>query len=348
MALTPYVNENNNLHESEKLMKCIILSNKTNYMDINIKQLLRGKIYSSSDLMNKGYKFGKLSGNRAIKANAIKAKIKSIQLNGIISPSLVVPAKDCLKQKLMIIDDEGNIIDENHPDIENLLIIVDGGHREDAIKKINKGKQPGDEGFEENYYYLPLSDKASVSTLLREANVVTIPWAGSDYLTNLIINNPEASKNQMLKWVHTMIQDLGNTAAWQWARLSKKVPTKTQLIRATNEEQKKAQEAYEKIVDDKYFKNGEDLYKLFRRTFSKEILGCKFMPEWVIETIDNLVDDNYTKAEAIKQIEEFASHLVRDNADELEKIKKGPDRAKEVKALLTAWFKSYKNNDNAE
>lgn len=339
-AVIPAVKETNNQPTSEKNDESLVLT-KNNKIDMNTeeKKLVRGQIYSLSDLMNYGYKFGKLSGNRAIKANAIKAKIKSIKQNGIISPSLVVSAQECLNQGLMIIDDEGNIINKEYPDIENLLIIVDGGHREDAIKKINNGRQPGEEGFEENYYYLPLSDKASVSALLREANVVTIPWAGSDYLTSLIINNPEASQNEMLKWVHAMIQESGDTAAWQWARLNKKVPTKTQLIKATNEDQQKANDAYNKIVEDKYFESGKELYNIFRKTFSKEILGCKFMPEWVIETIDNLVDENYPKVDAIQLVKKFASSLVRDNADELEKIKKGPDRAKEVKALLTEWFK---------
>lgn len=348
-ALIPSVYVNNNQLTSEKTTdEKIAVTNKKSKDMKEKKKLVRGQIYSLSDLMNNGYKFGKLSGNRAIKANAIKTKIKSIKQNGIISPSLVVLAKECLDQNLMIIDNDGNIINREHPDIEDLLIIVDGGHRDDAIKKINRGKQPGEEGFEENYYYLPLSDKASVSALLREANVVTIPWAGSDYLTNLIINNPEASKNQMLKWVHTMNQNSGDTAAWQWARLNKKVPTKTLLKRATDENKDKAEEAYNKIVDDKNFENGKNLYDIFRETFSKEILGCKFMPEWVIETIDNLVNENYTKVDAIKLVKEFAGSLVRDNADELEKIKKGSDRAKEVKALLTEWFESYQCNDKTE
>lgn len=317
-------------------------------METEKKQLVRGQIYSLSDLMNNGYKFGALIGNRAIKDNALNAKKKSIKQFGIISPSLVVSARECLNQRLTIIDSDGNIIDEKHPDIANLLIVVDGGHREKALAEINKGKKAGDEGFEEGYYHLPLSEKASVSALLREANVVTIPWAGSDYLTNLIINNPEASKNEMLKWVHAMIQDSGDTAAWQWARLIKKVPTKTLLKRATDENKEKARDAYNKIVEGKSFESGKELYNIFRKTFSKEILGCKFMPEWVIETIDNLVDENYTKVDAIKLVKEFAGSLVRDDADKLEKIKKGSDRAKEVKALLSGWFKNYQNNGKAE
>lgn len=347
-ALIPSVSENNNQPTSENNDESIVLTNNKNRSMTEKIQLLRGNIYTLSGLTNDGYKFGKLLGNRAIKANAIKAKIKSIKQNGIISPCLVVSAKECLKQGLVIIDEKGNLIDEGHPDIENLLIIVDGGHRDDAIKAINKGKKPGEEGFEENYFYLPLSDKASVSSLLREANVVTIPWAGSDYLTNLIINNPKASKNEMLRWVHTMIQTSGDTAVWQWARLIKKVPTKTQLIKATSDDPKKADEAYTTIVECKYFESGKELYEIFRRTFSKDILGCKFMPEWVIEAIDSLVDENYTKADAIKLVKEFAGSLVRDDADKLENIKKGSERAKEVKALLTEWFENYQNNDKAK
>lgn len=347
-AVIPSVNENSNLPTSEHTDESIVLTNNKSKGMTEQKKLLRGQIYSLSDLMNNGYKFGALSGNRAIKDNALNAKKKSIKQFGIISPSLVVSAQECLNQGLMIIDSNGNIIDEKHPDIANLLIVVDGGHREKALAEINKGKEPGDEGFEEGYYHLPLSDKASVSALLREANVVTIPWAGSDYLTSLIINNPEASKNEMLKWVHAMIQDSGDTAAWQWARLTKKVPTKTLLKRATDENKDKAQDAYNKIVDDKNFENGKGLYDIFRKTFSKEILGCKFMPEWVIEAIDSLVDENYTKANAIKLVKEFAGSLVRDNADKLEKIKKGSDRAKEVKTLLTEWFESYRCNDKTE
>lgn len=305
------------------------------------EKIVKGKIYSLSYLMNEGIRFGFLSGNRAIKPKAINAKTKSIKQYGIISPCLIVSAEECLKQGLLIITDEGDIIDKDYPDLSTTFIIIDGAHRHNAAKEINKDKEPGLDVFEECYYYLPLSDKASISALLREANVVTIPWAGSDYLTNLIINNPDAAKNEMLKWVHNMIQTSGDTAAWQWARLIKKAPTKAQLIRATSENPDKAKEAYDKIADDTFFEDGKKLYQNFRRTFSEEILGCKFMPEWVIETISYLVDKDCKKKNAISIIQEFANSLVRENAEQLESIKKGTERAKEVKSLLTEWFNKF-------
>ena len=304
--------------------------------------LLKFSIFNESDLRSKGYRFATLRMNRAQKRRALNKKKKSISKFGVVSPCMIAGARKCLDEGLEVIDEDGKSVTLATPDLDRILVIVDGGHRFAAVKELNNKTTTGDKI--ECYFNLPLNDDIPIYELLRQSNIVTTPWDGQTYLSSLIMSKDDAAKNTMLAWVENMSHESGDTAAWQWARLERKVPTKTQLIKASGTDDK-ANEAYKKISDGSNFNDGKQLYEAFRKHFKANILGCKFFPEWVIDKRNELINAK-GKDYALKTLTGFASKLDRDMVDEIEGFK-GTDRGKLVKSKLTELFDRLMSTDKA-
>lgn len=246
---------------------------------------------------------------------------------------MIVGARKCLNEGLEVIDENGKPVTAETPDLDKILVIIDGGHRSVTVKELNQKMTEGDKI--ECYFTLPLNENIPIYELLRQSNIVTTPWDGTTYLSSLIMAKGDAAKNKMLVWVEKMSHDGGDTAAWQWARLERKVPTKTQLIQASGIDDK-ANEVYTKISDDSNFSDGKQLYEAFRKHFKANILGCKFFPEWIIDKRNELMsakDEKY----ALDTLIEFASKFDRDMVDEIEGFK-GTDRGRLVKSKLSELF----------
>lgn len=297
-------------------------------------RLTIGQIVALSVLMNWGYSFGKLKINRALNTKALKKKIKSIKLYGMVSPCLVTTAQVCLDAGLEIVSFDGIPITKDTPNLDKILIIIDGAHRHVATMEINSALKKG-EVMQESYYYLPLTGNYKVMELLREANVVTKPWAGSDFLTSLIMSREEAAENEMLIWVQTKLEKSGDTAIWEWATLNKSVPSKSKLIKAAGTDEK-ADAVFKNISDSSKFERGKSIYNAFAKIFAESILGCKFFPEWVIDKLSKL--DYMSGPEAAEHLIAFASKLNRQDAERIESIK-GADKAQNVKNELDLLYK---------
>ena len=305
----------------------------TNELKTKVADLLKFTIYRESDLRSKGYRFATLRTNRIPKKNALNKKKKSISKFGVVSPCMIVGARKCLNEGLEVIDENGKPVTAETPDLDKILVIIDGGHRSVTVKELNQKMTEGDKI--ECYFTLPLNENIPIYELLRQSNIVTTPWDGTTYLSSLIMAKGDAAKNKMLVWVEKMSHDGGDTAAWQWARLERKVPTKTQLIQASGIDDK-ANEVYKKISDGSNFNDGKQLYEAFRRHFKADILGCKFFPEWIIDKRDELINAK-GKEYALNTLIEFAARLDRDMVDEIEGFK-GTDRGKLVKSKLSELF----------
>lgn len=305
----------------------------TNELKTKVADLLKFTIYSESDLRFKGYRFATLRTNRIPKKNALNKKKKSISKFGVVSPCMIVGARKCLNEGLEVIDENGKPVTAETPDLDKILVIIDGGHRSVTVKELNQKMTEGDKI--ECYFTLPLNENIPIYELLRQSNIVTTPWDGTTYLSSLIMAKGDAAKNKMLVWVEKMSHDGGDTAAWQWARLERKVPTKTQLIQASGIDDK-ANEVYKKISDGSNFNDGKQLYEAFRKHFKADILGCKFFPEWIIDKRDELINVK-GKEYALNTLIEFVARLDRDMVDEIEGFK-GTDRGKLVKSKLSELF----------
>lgn len=305
----------------------------TNELKTKVEDLLKFTIYSESELRSKGYRFATLRTNRTPKKNALNKKKKSISKFGVVSPCMIVGARKCLNEGLEVMGEDGKPVTLETPGLDRILVIIDGGHRFVAVKELNQ-KRPGGDKIE-CYFTLPLNDRIPIYELLRQSNIVTAPWDGQAYLSSLIMAKDDAAKNQMLVWVEKMSHEGGDTAAWEWARLERKVPTKAQIIKASGTDEK-ADEVYKKISDVSNFNDGKQLYGAFRRHFKANILGCKFFPEWVIDKRNELINAK-GKDYALKTLIGFASKLDRDMVDEIEGFK-GTDRGKLVKSKLSELF----------
>ena len=60
------------------------------------------------------------------------------------------------------------------PDLEHILVILDGQHRWEAIKELKKAGEDY-----EAYFILPLTDQYDLMTILKEANTSVNPWIGN-------------------------------------------------------------------------------------------------------------------------------------------------------------------------
>lgn len=155
-------------------------------------KLTKGMICTIFGLLETGYTFGRIKINRDIDAKQVKKKIASIlACKGIISPFLVVPAIVCLKAGLELEDENGNPITEDTPNLDLILIVIDGQHRMEALRQLNKKLKKEGKTEYEGYVYLPLISEYDVPTLLREANSATNPWDGMDWVTQLLATAKE-------------------------------------------------------------------------------------------------------------------------------------------------------------
>lgn len=151
-------------------------------------------IYSTSGLEAMGIRLARIVDNRELDEKAVQKKMASIKkVKGIISPSQLVPARKCLEQGHEVKLLDGTNVSEDTEDLDSIYVIVDGQHRDEAVRRIKAN--PKEAVKFENYYYLPLIDHYIVSDLLRETNVATYPWKDRQYLNNLLMVKSESPIN---------------------------------------------------------------------------------------------------------------------------------------------------------
>lgn len=154
-------------------------------------------IYSTSGLDEMGVKLARIVDNRDLDEKAVQKKIASIKkVKGVISPTQLVPARKCLEQGHEVKLLDGSTVTEDTENLDNIYVIVDGQHRDEAVRKIKNN--PKEVVKFENYYYLPLIDDYVVSDLLRETNTATFPWKDRQYLNNLLMVKSDSSVNMDL------------------------------------------------------------------------------------------------------------------------------------------------------
>jgi len=299
-----------------------------------------GMIYSLSYLLDKGYKFARLAINRQIQSPVVKAKQKSIMsAGGVICPCLVVPAHKCLEDGLSVVrEDDGTMVQPSDPDIEILLVIIDGQHRDKAVKELNEKLKKGESRFE-CFYYLPLNPTPKIIDMLREANVATRSWKGGDYLTNLILTAPDDIDTEMLTWVQARYATCGDVASWLWATLDRsRIYLKGTLVKAS-----KSTDHLKKIADKSDFEFGKKLYDVAKAKFSVDLVKLKVLPLTVIEIMKNLTAIK-NKQEATEMICTFINSLTDAQVKELSDCKRNATSTKDQQIeakLMGYWEKFY-------
>lgn len=125
----------------------------------------------STDNGNRQFAFVK--GNRPTNAKTVKAKEKSMQEYGQLSPITVVKGEDVYLMNGHLVDLHGNEIPDEQA--EQYYAVVDGQHRVVAWK--NLGKNLDDLVICES-----LNAEMEIAALIAEMNICTTSWKGSDYM----------------------------------------------------------------------------------------------------------------------------------------------------------------------
>ena len=304
-------------------------------------KLKRKQMYTLSVLLGLGYKIGMLGINRKVNKNALAKKIQSINAaKGLISPILVVTAQDCIKLGLEVTVNSVPVTSET-PDLDKILVVIDGQHRLKAVNEINKKRAKEGEKLCEAYVYLPLNEGVDIRTLLRETNVATHPWKGGDWLVNILMNADGKIDMSMLNWVHTISPDCGDTSAWLWGTLNpSRVYTKAKLIEAA-----KSKEVLEVIANTLYFQEGKELYESAKRKFSVSLTKLKVFPKWFIDKKDDLIQKDLKMSEIMKKFKEFIDMINSDEVENIKGLKKDDNSSKDAKikkALDRLWAEKIK------
>ena len=309
------------------------------------KNSLRSNIiYALSRLLVLGYIFGKLSINRSINDRALKAKVKSIKETGLISPCLVVTARQCLNEGLEVCHSDGTKIDDEKEDLDKILIIIDGQHRYEAIRKINSNRKQ-DEQIE-CYFYLPLNQdgKTNIISILRESNVATAPWKGGDYLTNILLKAHSDVDLAMPLWVQQRYGDCGDTASWLWATLDpSRVYSKSMIVKASTN-----QDLLKKLADPTYFDYGKQLYEAALKKFGEKIVKLKVLPLTIISISKKLLAEK-SMAEAARILVDFINQIPENSATAIQNFKKDENGTKDVhiERKLNELWETYSNSCGA-
>ena len=306
-------------------------------------ELSRCIIYKQSDLESKGYIFGKLGMNRSISDTAVKAKMKSIVVaNGVIHPCLICTALECLNQGHSVIRPDNSEVAKSDPDVNKILVIIDGQHRVEAVKRLNK-MQKDEEKKEkyECYFNLPLNDKLIIVDILREANVATKPWKGGDFLTYLVLNAPEEVDTEMLKWVQARYGTCGDVASWLWATLNpSRVYLKGKLIKAS-----KSLDEFRKVSKKGQFEYGKKLYEKALAKMGNDLVKLKVVPLTLIDIKEELINKSTTVGKATEMLCAFIDSLKEDDLSILRSCKRnGTDtKDQQIEKQLKSFWKDYNN-----
>ena len=231
---------------------------------------------------------------------------------------LVAFALECLNEGLELVDEDRNPIMKDTPDVEFILIVIDGQHRLEALKRLNDEVHEKGKKEYEGYCHLPLIEHYNIVTLLREANISTSPWNGMDWLSQLL-----DTKNQSTKG--------SDSAAWLW--VGGQIKSKAECINASNNIDK-----LKKLADTSSFKEDKKLYEAASMSFNTDntykVLGWKVFPKWVYEKLEDLLKKNMLRSEAISLLTKFLGNISHDSASEISKIKKKQAQSKDDQIIV--------------
>ncbi len=240
-------------------------------------------IYSTSALDAMGVRLARIADNRDLDEKAVQKKVASIKkVKGVISPTQLVPARKCLEQGHEVKLLDGTVVSEDTEDLDNIYVIVDGQHRDEAIRKIKEN--PKETVKYENYYYVPLIDDYIVSDLLRETNVATFPWKDRQYLNNLLMMKSESSFNlDLLKEIQAHPQ-ASTKAALHWLTLETGKTIYSRDISAAMVDDTKLAEISK--VDATRFEAGKKLFRAAEDALGV-MAGTTPYSDWSVDQITN-------------------------------------------------------------
>lgn len=298
-------------------------------------KLTSRQIYALELLLSYNFRFARIRVNRDIDRSVVRKKILSIKAaKGIISPFLVITALECIKAGIEVVDYDGNVITKDTPDLDKILVLVDGQHRWEAIKELlEKG-----ESFEA-YFILPLTDGYDLMTLLKEANTAVNPWDGIDWLTMVIqtakVHGLDTTKLEWLKLLANT-DNISDSAASLFASGGKKIYSKTTMKNAIDS---KDTEKLEELADTDNLDRNRNLYNAVIAKLNVKTVGLKVTPKILFSFVDQLINKNIPINDAYSHVIEFINDLSSEQVNELSNAKKTSSKTKDQ--VITNLFKNY-------
>lgn len=295
-------------------------------------------IYTASEHNAKGYHITTLCINRPLNSMALKLKRKSISdCLGVITPSLVALATDCLKDGLEVNMPDGVT------DPAKVLVILDGGHRQASLDQLKKSGK----GSFENYYHLPINGNISISKTLRSINLVVRPWKGVDILTSILLEKADSGVDlSRLLWFQSLCGSMSEKVAWQWASLSSnRPPIKSKIDKAaTNDEVLKEIAGVSEQADIDRFSAGKAIFEELNNTLTKEELGWAEIPNFFIRKYTSIISGKMDSNEAKELLVEFCKTVTNDVVEPIRGHKSVKDRTESINRVFMAQYNEFENN----
>ena len=305
-------------------------------------RLLARQIYGLRQLRAAGFRFARIKDNRDIDQRAVNKKMASIRITkGPISPLTVSTAKECIEAGLEVEDWAGQPVTSDTPDLDKVLVIIDGQHRLEALRKLDeKGEHY------EAYFILPLTDSCDPMTLLKEANTSVNTWDGIDWLTMGIqrarVNHIDIGKLQWLKELANT-DNISDSAASLYVTGGSSIISMTRSRRAID---KKDTDDLKQLADTVGLERNRELYKTIVAKVDTKTAGLKVLPQTLFGYIDEEVEQNVPKNEAHHHVIRFIDSLSSKQVKELKNAKKTTDKTKDqvIRDLLNTYWKAWNTN----
>ena len=305
-------------------------------------KLSKGQIIALTTLLTYQYRFARIKVNRDIDQQVVNKKIVSIRAaKGIITPFLILTARKCLEAGIEVVDEQGAIVTRDTPDLDKVLVIIDGQHRWNAIKKLREGGE-----MYEAYFFLPLTDDYDLMTLLKEANTSVNPWDGIDWLTMAIqraqVRGIDTTKLEWLKELANT-DNISDSAASLYVTGGEKIISKTRIKRAIDKEDT---EELKTLADVEGMERNRDLYKSVMSKLESKTAGLKVTPRTLFDFINAEVKKNVPINDAYNSVIRFIDNLNSEQTNSLKKAKKTEDKTKDQ--VIRDLFKTYWTAYNAK
>ena len=315
------------------------------------------RIYTWDELSSHGFKKAGLRNNREVNDKVVKKKMMSIKrTNGVISPILVVSARACLEQGLEVVDENGNQLSLDDPDIDSYLVIIDGLHRDEAVTRLNLERKQDERPYDLPVIF-PQIERPKVLTMLGESNISTRPWKGTDYLVSLLnsgnlpgVNKEVTETLELVKKYST--EGCSEIAAWGYATGTyKRQPTANRLYKAQSDV-----ETRNRLTEGSN-KYGREIYDTLKTAgLDSRMIGSKEVSKYLIEKMHDLVADGTTTLkDAANVITKFIGSLtqgevtaINQSAGKTEEVDGVPhkfSRYDVARSTIHQLFEEYQNKE---
>lgn len=302
-------------------------------------KLSKGQIIALTTLLTYQYRFARIKVNRDIDQRVVNKKIVSIRAaKGIITPFLILTARECIEADIDVVDEQGNIVTKDTPDLDKILVIIDGQHRWNAIKKLRESGE-----MYEAFFFLPLTENYDLMTLLKEANTSVNPWDGIDWLT-MAIQRAQVSgiDTTKLEWLKELANtdNISDSAASLYATGGERIISKTRIKSAIDN---KDTEDLKSLADAEGMERKRNLFKSVNSKLGSKTAGLKVTPGTLFEFIKALVNRNVPINDAYNRVILFIDGLNSEQIKSLKEAKKTDDKTKDqvIKELLKNYWDAY-------